>query len=486
MALIAMASVLARSDGAGAGTELATAPGASEVTSVAVLPFVDMSPDRDQEHLADGIAEEILHTLARIREIRVAARTSSFFFKGQNVPVREIAERLGVDHVLEGSVRVSGGQLRITAQLVDARSDRHLWSATFDPADGNVFAVHEEIAHTVADALRAELRLPPGGGPRTVDPSPEAHELYLRGLFHWNRRSAPDLLLAIRFFEEAVELDPEHARAWAGLALVHAIIPIGFTPLLPTAEARARLEVAADRALALDSTLAEVHAARAISYHFEWRWEDAEREFQRALALNPRHATTHQWYGEHQAKTGRGEAGVASMRRALELDPLSLVIQNDLGVAFLLDRRYVEAREVWTRTLETDPTFVLPHYFLHRLHLMEGRLDEAEESGRRWAALSGAYPVEDLVTLTRAFGAPELRGRALAILDQWEARASPRWLDLAFYRLYLGAPDEAARSLERGVAAGEPMVAQIGYAPWLDPLRGDPRYEALVRELGFP
>jgi DNA-binding SARP family transcriptional activator/TolB-like protein/Flp pilus assembly protein TadD len=456
------------------------------LASVAVLPLVDMSAAGDQAYLADGIAEEILHTLASLPSIRVPSRTSSFHFRDLDLPVAEIATRLGVDHVLEGSLRKDGDRIRVTAQLIEASTDRHLWSRTFDSESAGVFALQESIARTVAEAL--SVHFAPGGSralrPTAVDPS--AHDLYLRGLFHWNRRSAPDLLLALRFFEEATLLDPGYARPWAGLALVYAVVPIGFAPPLETSVARSRLESAADRALALDSTLAEVHAARGLSYHFEWRWDDAEREFRRALDLNPRYATAHQWYGEHLAKTGRSREGVEAMRRAQELDPLSLVIRNDMGLVLLLDRQLGAARAAWEEVVGMDPSFAIPHYFLHRLALVEGKLDEAEESGRRWAALSGAATEEEITTLTRAVGSAALRRAALAILDAWASQPSPRWLDIAFYRIHLGAYEEAVDALADGVRAGAPMMAQIGYAPWTQPLREHPRFRSLRDELAFP
>ena len=482
LAAVAVGTVISSGRPVGpTGTDDLSAP-----PSVAVLPLVNMSADGELDYLADGIAEEILNTLASIPGIRVSARTSSFYFRGQNRPIGEIAERLGVDHVLEGSLRADGDQIRVTAQLIDARSDRHIWSRTFDSDFADVFAVQEEIARTVAAALRVRLTPPRIDGTRAVAADPAAHDLYLRGLFHWNRRSAPDLLLAIRFFEEATELDPGYARPWAGLALVYAVVPIGFAPPLGTDVARARLELAADRALALDSTLAEVHAARGLSYHFEWRWDDAEREYLKAIELNPRYATAHQWYAEHLAKVGRGAEAVASIRRALALDPLSLVIQNDLGLVLLLDRQYAAARDAWEEALRMDPSFVIPHYFLHRLALIEGRLADAEESGRRWVALSGAATGDEVATLTRAVGEAGLRAEAIAILDGWASAPAPRWHDIAFYRTYLGASDAAIDALEAGVRAGAPMMAQIGQAPWMDPLRANPRFAVLVRQLAFP
>jgi tetratricopeptide (TPR) repeat protein len=364
-------------------------------------------------------------------------------------------------------------------------ADSHLWSETFDRDLGDVLAVQTEISEVVAEALRVRM-VPSGGGRGSATAgSAEAHDLYLRGLFHWNRRSAADLALAVRFFEDATRLDPDYARAWAGLALAHAVIPIAFTPLMPQDQAWSRMEEAAERALALDPGLAEVHAALGLGYHFQWRWEDAEEEYRRALALNPDYATAHQWYGEHLAKTGRGEEGVRALRRAVERDPLSLVVHNDLGLVLLLNRQFPEAVVQWERTVAMDPGFAIPLYFLHRVHLMEGRLDAAADWGRRWAELTGAASADEIVTLSLAPGDPSLRGPALEILRRWTKGPSPRWLDIAFYHIHLGEHEAALDALEQGVQNRAPMMAQIGSGPWLDPLRGEDRWARILQEVGF-
>jgi TolB-like protein/DNA-binding SARP family transcriptional activator/Tfp pilus assembly protein PilF len=477
MAIVATAGKRLMGDGA---------PGSSVdgTVSLVVLPFADISPNGDQEYFSDGITEEILNSLAGIPGLRVPARTTSFYFKGRNLPVSEIAALLGVDAVLEGSVRRSGDRVRITAQLIDGGADRHLWSETFDRDLEDVFAVQAEIAGIVAEALRVRLVAPSGERPPPTH-SAEAHDLYLRGLFHWNRRSTKDLDLAVEFFEEATRIDPAYARAWAGLALAHAVIPIGFTPAMPQDTAWARMDTAAERALALDPTLAEAHAARALSYHFQWRWDDAERQFRQAVAMSPDHATAHQWYGEHLAKTGRGDAGVDAVRRAIELDPLSLVAHNDLGLVLMLNRQFPEAIAQWERTVAMDPGFAIPHFFLHRVHLLEGRLDAAEDAGRRWAELTGAMTADAVVTLSRAPGDPDARRAALVLLDERERDPAPRWLDLAFYYVVLGERDAAIRVLEEGLRVRAPMMVQVGAAPWFDALRGDERMERLRREVGF-
>jgi len=475
-----------RADRADLGSRADTPLGAP--ASLAVLPFIDLSEGGNQEYLADGITEELLLLLSGVPDLRVPARSSSFFFKGKDLPVQEIAGQLGVDALVVGTLRSSGQRLRITAQLVDGREDRHLWSEAFDLEADDLFDAPVLIARQVARALSVQLAFPGGHAPSGGDgppglfaaPDPRAHDAYLRGLFHWNRRSAPDLELALRFFQEATRLDPDYARAWAGLALVYAVLPINFTPLLTPDEAWERLEAAAARALALDPELADVHAARGLALHFAWRWDEAEAAFRRALELDPSHPTAHQWYGEHLAKLGRGDEGVASLRRAIALDPLSLVAHNDLGLVLMLSNRLPEAAAQWDATVRMDPAFFLPHFFLHRVHLMTGKLEAAAAAGRRWAELTGTASVDEILTLTEAVGDASLRPGALEILETWAREPRPRYHDVAFYLVLLDETDAALRILVRGVEARHPMMAQLIAAPWVDPLRGDPRLDALL------
>lgn len=454
-------------------------------SSLAVIPFIDLSESGDQEYLADGITEEILLSLSKVPDLRVPARSSSFFFKRSDLPGPEIARRLGVDVLLAGTVRRADNRLRVTAQLTDGAEDRVLWSAAFDETGADAFELPTLVAARVADALRLQLASTADGRAdrRTRVPDSRAHDQYLRGLFHWNRRSTPDLQLALRFFEEAVRLDPDYGRAWAGLALVYAVLPIGFVPGMPPDEARARLEAAASRALALDSTLAEVHAALGFSLHFAWQWDAAEAAYRRALALDPGYATAHQWYGEHLAKLGRWEEGAASMRRAIALDPLSLVAKNDLGLVLMLGKQLPDAVAQWEEIVRLDPSFAIPHYFLHRVHLQIGQYDASAASGRRWAELAGAASVDEILTLTQAVADSNLRDAARRVLSDWQRAPHPRWHDIAFYLVMLGEYEEAVRILERGVAARHPMMAQIIAGPWVDPLRDHPRMRRVLREM---
>lgn len=452
---------------------------APERASVAVMPFDDTSPARDQAHLGEGVAEEILNALAQVPGLRVPGRSSSFALRGTGIPVAELSRRLGVATVLEGSVHRAGDRIRISARLVDAKTDRYLWAQTFDRRLSDMFAVQSEIAATVAEALRVRLAASPGAPPPTRNLV--AHELYLRGLFHWNRRTAQDLRQSIEFFTQATQHDSLYARPWAGLALAYAVLQLSDPSAL---DALQRSVAAAERALALDSTLAEAHAARGYAYHWQWRWSEAEREFQRAIALNPAYATAHQWYGEHLAKMGRNAEGEARMRQAIALDPLSLVAQNDLGLVLMLGRRYDEAIAQFEHVHSADPGFPIALYLLHRMHLLEGDTAAAADAGRRWAELVGLAAPQDMEILARASGGGE-RTAALIVLERWQAEPAPRWLDIAMYYALMGERERAMAAIERAAAARAPMLAQLAFAPWADPLRGDPRFTAILQRMGL-
>jgi Tfp pilus assembly protein PilF len=386
--------------------------------------------------------------------------------------------------VLEGSVHRAGDQLRITTRLIDARSDSHIWSQTFDRGIDDIFAVQAEIARTVATALK--VRLVPGpqaAAPPTRDIA--AYERYLRGLFHWNRRSTQDVRQAILFFEQAIQLDSTYAQPYAGLALAHAVLQLQDASV-SAADALAAVESAAARALALNPYLAEAHAARAYSYHWQWRWDDAEREFNQALSLNPAYATAHQWYGEHLTKMGRGREGEAEMRTALALDPLSLVIHNDLGIVLMLSGRFDEAIAQLERVHAMDPAFSIPLQVLHRVHLLTGDAAAAADAGRRWAELSGVADPADIELLARATRDTLLLAGATEVLERWSRGPAPRWSDIAMYYALMHEHDRSIMALQRAFESRTPMLAQLKVAAWLDPLRSDPRVIAVLRQMAFP
>jgi TolB-like protein/tetratricopeptide (TPR) repeat protein len=459
----------------------ANAAAAIDARSVAVLPFVDMSPGKDQAYFSDGVTEEILNALARVPGLRVPARTSSFSFKGRDVQVREIARQLGVDVVLEGSVRKDGNRVRITAQLIDARSDTHLWSQTFDREVADVFAVQTEIARTVTDALK--VRLAEGGA--APAPSAAAHDLYLQGRFYWNHRSPDELRRAIQLFEDATRADSTYARAFSGLAMAYASLPITSADA-PVEATLAKAEQAATRAIALDSSLAEAYSALGYTYHWQWRWDEAERAFRHATELDPNDAGARQWYAEYLVKMGRGREAEAEVRRAVMLDPLSPIAQVNLGLVLLLDGRYQESIAQLEQTSRMDPSLVSAQILLNHLYLQVGETEKAAVAGRRAAELRGMSNTSDFVTLARCTRGSADRAAALAVLDRWKQGRNPPWPEIAFYYVLMGERDQIIEALERGLAARSPGMTSMKVVPWLDPMRGDPRLTRIVRAMHFP
>jgi adenylate cyclase len=468
-----------RAAGGGSSAETRAQP-----SSVAVLPFRNLSPDPEQDYFSDGITEEIINALSSIPVLKVPARTSSFYFKGRDLPLRNIAEQLQVATVLDGSVRREGSQVRIIAQLIDASTERQLWSQTFDRQVGDVFAIQGDIAAAVANAL--EVRLAAQQRIAVVAGDPRAHDLYLRGLFLWNRRAATDLEQAIRFFREAIRIDPDYTPAHAGVALAYAVLPIAFAATITVAEAASEVEVAARRTLELDPDNAEARTALGYSLHWRWRWAEAERELARAIESNPDYATARQWYGELLAKTGNVELAETQMRRAVALDPLSLVINGDLGLVLMLSRKDREAVAQLEHTSSMDRGFANPYFLLHRIHLHRGEYDQAERAGRIWAELTDAVDPDDIVTLTRALQGAVDRSAAIEVLNAWEARPAPRYIDIATYYSLLNLNDEAIGALQEAVRWQHPMSAGIGLVPWFDNIRGDPRFQTLLRTMGLP
>jgi serine/threonine-protein kinase len=452
-----------------------------DARSVAVLPFVDMSPGRDQAYLGDGISEEILNALASVPGLRVPARTSSFSFKGRNLQVREIARQLGVANVLEGSVRKDSNRVRITAQLIDARSDTHLWSQTFDREVADVFGVQTEIARTVADALKLRL----ASGSPTGAPSAAAHDLYLQGQFFWNRRSPDDLRRAIDLFEEAIRADSTYARAFAGFAKTYASLPITASDA-PVEASLAKAEAAATRAIALDSSLAEAYSALGYAYHFQWRWNEAERAFRHAIELDPNDAAARQWYAEHLVKMGRAREAEAEVRRAVMLDPLSPLAQVNLGLVLMLGGRFREAIAQLEQIARMDPSLVSAQILLNRVYLLVGDTEKAAAAGRRSAELRGMPNADDFVTLARATHDSSERARGLDVLDRWKRGPRPPWPEIASYYALMGERDQTVEALEHGLAARSPGMAGVKVVPWLDSMRDDPRIARIIRAMHFP
>ena len=457
--------------------------------SIAVLPFENLSRDPDNAYFTEGIQDEILARLAKIADLKVISRTSTQRYKSSPDDLPQIAKRLGVSSILEGSVQKTGDRVRVTVQLINAASDAHLWAETYDRNLTDVFAAESDIAKMIADTLRAKLS---GSEQQAIAVRPtqnaEAHQLYLRGRYFWNKRTGADLKKAIDYFNQAIGKDPNYALAYAGLADAYVLLS-AYAEASPK-ESLPQAKAAALKALELDSTLGEAHATLANALvAYDLNFAEANREFERAIELNPNYATAHQWYGETGlVPLGQFEKAVAEVKRALELDPLSLVINADVGTTLTNARRYDQAIEQLRKTVEMDPGFYYAHWTLGNALELKGLTEEAIAEYKEAIALNDdPLPRALLGHLYAKIGR---KNEALAILKQLrELRESSKQryvspYNLALIHIGLGQKDEAIQLLEETYEERDGYdIAFIKVEPLLDPLRGDPRFEALVQKV---
>ncbi|MHC4414890.1 MAG: protein kinase domain-containing protein [Planctomycetota bacterium] len=461
---------------------------AKPLKSIAVLSFADMSPQRDQEYFCDGLAEELINALAQVERLHVASRTSAFQFKGKAVSIEKIGRELKVETVLEGSVRRADNRLRITAQHVRVADGYRLWSQRYDRDLEDIFALQDEIARTIVDALKIGLvDAPRAPLVRRHTDNVKAYSLYLKGRFHWNRRSATGVARGIEHFEEAIELDPSYALAWAGIAESYAVA--AFSGFVPAREARARAKPAANKALELDDTLAEAHAVLAnLLGNHDWDWLGAEREYKRAIELNPAYPTVHHWYSMFLGYLGRHEEALAELRRAEELDPLSLIIVAVVSRPLYLLRRFDEALKQVGKALEMDPSFAYGRLMETFILVAMGRAQEAVPGMRQ-----GLAQANDPVfrgTLGYACAAAGMHDEARRIAGELEIAVEQGSATRGHVALvYMGFPDADCTFtwLERCFEQREcfPLL-DLRVSPAFDPLRDDPRLEDLANRIGLP
>jgi TolB-like protein/tetratricopeptide (TPR) repeat protein len=454
--------------------------------SIAVLPFDNLSRDPDNAYFAEGVQDEILTRLAKVADLKVISRTSTQHFKSAPEDLPRIAKQLGVAHVLEGSVQRANDQIRVNVQLINALTDAHLWAETFDRKLTDIFAVESEIAKTIVDTLQAKLS---GSEKHAIAARPtentEAHQLYLKARFFWNKRTGNDLKKSIDYFQQAITADPNYALAYAGVADAYVFLP-GYTAGTPE-ECYPKAMAAAKKALELDDTLAEAHTALALAlWYYDFDFSQANREFQRAIELNPNYATGHQQYGNNTLSAlGRFDEAILEGKRAVELDPLSLVINADLGMNYYYARRYDEAITQLRKTLEMDPGYYYAHVNLGEVLAAKRAFDEAIGEYQQARALNDDPFV--LALLGHAYASWGNKTEAMGILDQLKELSKQRYVSafsFAIVYLALGDKQEALRWLEQSYQnrAG----ADIGWIrvdSLLDPLHGDPRFEALAEKI---
>ena len=457
--------------------------------SIAVLPFDNLSDDKSNAYFAEGIQDEILTRLAKVADLKVIARTSTQKFKSAPADLQDIAKQLGVANILEGSVQKSGDQVRVNVQLINAMTEAHLWADTYDRKLTDIFGVESEIAKRIADTLQAKLSSAANHvlASRPTE-NPEAHELYLKGRYFWNRRTAENLNKAADYFQQAIGKDPEYALAYSGLADCHVLLPVypelGSNPRdeLPKALDAAR------KAVELDDSLAEAHSSLARALASALQLPAAISEFNRAIELNPNYATAHQWFGECLQSQGRVEEALAELKRARELDPLSLIINSLLGFAFDTVGESDEAIAQLRKTIEIDPNFLYPHALLgivleHRGQLKESVV-ECEKSNP-----TGIRPFS-LAQLARVYFLVGKKGEAQELWDQLKSLSERQYVPaypMAVVQLTFGDRDEAIRLLEKSYEDRAPFDSEdlgwilVDYR--LDPLRGDPRFKKLITRI---
>jgi len=462
---------------------LLTTPAASAVSdkSIAVMPFADLSEKHDQEYFADGMAEEIINLLARVPELYVPARTSSFYFKGKSIKIPDIARELGVAHVLEGSVRKSGSRLRLTAQLIRADNGYHLWSQTYDRDIRDVFKVQDEIANAVVQALQISLM----GGPLTRQrggtENLEAYQLYLRAGYALNQNTKVSLEAARRDLEHATKLDPSFGLAWVRLAVDY-LVATDYGLLTPQ-EGYGRTRQLAQQALELSPDLPDAHAI--ISYvdrAFEWDWPAAEMEWRRALALDPKNAGALRFSGFLYATLGRWNDADRQLRLALAIDPLSPFEYESLGIVLYSAGRYADADVAFRKMLDLAPGFIGGHYYLAKTLLAEGQAQSALAIAQQEANEESRLDILPIVL--------QAIGRKAEADEAFEALSTKFSGSDAFYvamvYAYRGDADHALEWLERAYRQKDVGLVEIVGEPLLKNLAADPRYKAFLRKINLP
>ncbi len=456
-----------------------------ETPSIAVIPFNDMSPQKDQDYFCEGMAEEIINALSRVEGLRVASRTSAFQFNEKSQDIRRMGEALNVKAILEGGVRTAGSRIRVTTQLVNVEDGYHIWSERYDGELEDVFAIQDEIAANIVAAL--ELKLV---GPRSADQPKrhsdnlEAYQLFLKGRHNWHRRHKDSLIKAAGFFEQATEVDPNYALAYAGLADTYGSLAFyGYPPL----EGSQQAITAAERALALDGNLAEASAARGlIRFHYHRDWVGAEKDYKRALELDPAYVLAYCWYSFLLSNTGRLEEGIDMAKQAQDLDPLSPYVNTVYGSAYLWAGLTEKALPEFTKALDMDDNFALTLYFLGGAHSRARRHEEAIRSLEKAATLTGRASFS-LGWLGWIFASAGREDEARSLLSELHERAQKEYVAPSFLAWIYGGlrhKEKALEQIEKSYETGDPLLSWLVLPPY-DQLRLEARFKDIRRQLNL-
>jgi len=453
----------------------------AQIHSLAVLPLRNLSPDPDQDYFADGITEELITNFAQSLPLRVISRTSVMRYKETGEPVTQIASELGVEAIVEGAVLRSGGQVRVTVQLIDAKEDRHLWARTYDRNVSNLLDVEAEISREIAEQVGGTLT-----AQRVIDssksrpPAPQVYELCLLGRYHWNKRTAADLAKAVEYYQQAINGDPDYGPAYAGLANAYALMPVYDS--VPVQETYAKATTAARHALELDDTLAEAHAALGIIALNALVWKPAGPELRRAIELNPNYATAHHWYAFYLLFLGRTDEAIAEIETARQIDPLSTIINADEGAFLYSGNRYSEARVRLREAIDLGPGFDQPHETLALADLETGNPSDAMKEARAGLSLSSTNPrtLGEAGYVLAVTGHTDEARKLLSTLKEMARHGADEPLFEALIDIGLKERDQAVSALERDAR----IFGIVGLCQWhaFDQLNDDPRYQRLLAQ----
>jgi TolB-like protein/Tfp pilus assembly protein PilF len=457
------------------------------IRSIAVMPFVNESGNADLEYLSDGMTETLINSLSQIPNLSVKARSSVFRYKGKEIDPKKVAPELGVQAILTGRLIQRGDQLTLSVELIDGLTENTIWGNKYERKGSDLVSLQSEVARDVSGKLKSKIS---GADAAKVEKSftsnPEAYQLYLKGIFYWNKRTSESLKRSIDFFNQAIEKDPTYALAYAGMAGAYVLLPDYYAGTPQDCYPKAK--AAAKRALELDGSLAEAHTALAHAVEFDSKFPEAEQEYKRAIQMNPNYATAHQWYASLLIKTKRYDEAVAEGKRAQELDPLSLIITDNLSDDYYYQGKYDEAMQYAKATVDMDPNFFLGHLAVAAIYEIKGNYADALTEYKRVIELND--DPNYLANLAHLYAVSGKRDEAMKVLEQMKQIASGRLYisayNFALVYLGLGDKDKAIDQLERSFENRGPDFLLVAVDPYFKDLHSDPRFVDLLHRAGLP
>jgi len=488
LVLVVVSAVVFGFDLSGVRRKLLGKPSAPRIQSIAVLPLENLSKDPEQEYFADGMTDQLITNLAQVSALKVVSRTSAMRYKGTKKSLSEIARELHVDAVVEGAVMRAGGRVRISAQLIEAPTDHHLWAASYERDLRDVLSMQDEVTRAIVSEVRVKLTAQEQARLASTHPiNPEAFQLYLKGRYYWYKLNPEALQKATAYYQQALDEDPAYAPAYAGLADAYNLL--AFFTVLPPSEVMPKAKAAAVKALELDDNLAEAHVSLGwAGFTYDRDWPAAGKHLERAVVLNPAYPLAHSLYSLYLGALGRSEEGLREAKRALDLDPVSPAIVHYMAVQLYLARRFDEAIEQCRKTLELDPSFAPVHGALGHVYAAKGMYREALAEYEKYSALSGGSP-GSTAFVGYAHARLGQRSQAFRVLDQLGAASKQRYVPaLSFAIVYvgLGEKEQAFLWLEKAYDERTNSLAYLKVSAIWDPLRSDPRFADLVRRIGLP